>query len=78
MHCSSASDNRQVQNAENPENTLFSELFMPEIRRDKFEQDAAVRIRDKAVMRRLDALFNEFPEDYKCLITDIDKTNSML
>ncbi|EFE91482.1 hypothetical protein GCWU000341_01649 [Oribacterium sp. oral taxon 078 str. F0262] len=28
-------------------------------------------------MRRLDALFNEFLEVYKCLITDIDKTNSM-
>ncbi|EFE91481.1 hypothetical protein GCWU000341_01648 [Oribacterium sp. oral taxon 078 str. F0262] len=40
MHRSSASDNRQVQNAEKPENTPFSELFMPEIRRDKFEQDA--------------------------------------
>ena len=45
----------------------FPSFFMPEIQRDKFEQDAAVCIRDKAVMRRLDVLFNEFPEVYKCL-----------
>ncbi|MCI5723171.1 MAG: hypothetical protein MR283_04095 [Erysipelotrichaceae bacterium] len=42
------------------------------------ETDAVVYTRDKAVMRKLDALVNEFPEVYKCLkVTDIDKTYSM-
>ncbi|SEA79726.1 hypothetical protein SAMN02910384_02357 [Pseudobutyrivibrio sp. ACV-2] len=42
------------------------------------ESDAVVYTRDKAVMRKLDALVNEFPEVYKCLkVTDIDKTYSM-
>lgn len=42
------------------------------------ETDAVVFTRDKAVMRKLDALVNEFPEVYKCLkVTDIDKTYSM-
>ena len=42
------------------------------------ESDAVVYTRDKAVMRRLDALVNEFPEVYKCIgETDIDKTYSM-
>ena len=42
------------------------------------ESDAVVFTRDKAVMRKLDALVNEFPEVYKCLkVTDIDKTYSM-
>lgn len=42
------------------------------------ESDAVVYTRDKAVMRKLDALVNEFPEVYKCIkVTDIDKTYSM-
>ena len=42
------------------------------------ESDAVIYTRDKAVMRKLDALVNEFPEVYKCLkVTDIDKTYSM-
>lgn len=42
------------------------------------ESDAVVFTRDKAVMRKLDALVNEFPEVYKCIgETDIDKTYSM-
>ena len=42
------------------------------------EADAVVYTRDKSVMRKLDALVNEFPEVYKCLkVTDIDKTYSM-
>ncbi len=42
------------------------------------ETDAVVYTRDKAVMRKLDALVTEFPEAYKCLkVTDIDKTYSM-
>ena len=42
------------------------------------EQTATVYTRDKAVMRKLDALVNEFPEVYKLVgETDIDKTYSM-
>lgn len=42
------------------------------------ESDAVVFTRDKAVMRRLDSLVNEFPEVYKCIgETDIDKTYEM-
>ena len=42
------------------------------------ESDAVVYTRDKAIMRKLDALVNDFPEVYKCLeVTDIDKTYSM-
>ena len=42
------------------------------------ESDAVVFTRDKAVMRKLDALVTEFPEVYKCLkVTAIDKTYSM-
>ena len=42
------------------------------------ESDAVVFTRDKAVIRKLDSLVNEFPEMYKCLgETDIDKTYSM-
>ena len=42
------------------------------------ESDAVIYTRDKAVMRKLDALVNEFPEVYKCLkVTDIDKIYSM-
>lgn len=42
------------------------------------ESDAVVYTRDKAVMRKIDALVNEFPEIYKCLkVTDIDKTYSV-
>ena len=42
------------------------------------ESDAVVFTRDKAVMRKLDSLVNEFPEIYKCIDeTDIDKTYSM-
>ena len=42
------------------------------------ESDAVVFTRDKAVIRKLDSLVNEFPEIYKCLgETDIDKTYSM-
>ena len=42
------------------------------------ESDAVVFTRDRAVMRKLDSLVNEFPEVYKCIgETDIDKTYSM-
>ena len=42
------------------------------------ESDAVVFTRDKAVIRKLDALVNEFPEVYKCIgETDIDKTYLM-
>ena len=42
------------------------------------EQSATVYTRDKAVMRKLDALVIEFPEVYKLIEeTDIDKTYSM-
>ena len=42
------------------------------------ESDAVVFTRDKAVIRKLDALVTEFPEVYKCMgETDIDKTYSM-
>ncbi|WP_026513359.1 hypothetical protein [Butyrivibrio sp. LB2008] len=42
------------------------------------ESDAVVFTRDKAVIRKLDALVTEFPEVYKCISeTDIDKTYSM-
>ena len=42
------------------------------------ESDAVVFTRDKAVMRKLDALVTELPEVYKCIkVTDIDKTYSM-
>ena len=42
------------------------------------ESDAVVFTRDKATMKKLDALVTEFPEVYKCIgETDIDKTYSM-
>ena len=42
------------------------------------ESDAVVFTRDKAVIRKLDSLVNEFPEVYKCIgETDIDKTYEM-
>ncbi len=42
------------------------------------ESDAVVFTRDKAVIRKLDSLVNEFPKVYKCIgETDIDKTYSM-
>ena len=42
------------------------------------ESDTVVFTRDKAVIRKLDSLVNEFPEVYKCIDeTDIDKTYSM-
>ena len=42
------------------------------------EQTAVVYTRDKAVMRKLDALVFAFPEVYKLVDeTDIDKTYSM-
>ena len=42
------------------------------------ESDAVVFTRDKSVIRKLDALVNNFPEVYKCIgETDIDKTYSM-
>ena len=42
------------------------------------ESDAVVFTRDKSVIRKLDALVNEFPEVYRCIgETDIDKTYSM-
>lgn len=42
------------------------------------ESDAVVFTRDKAVIRKLDLLVNEFPEVYKCIgETDIDKTYEM-
>lgn len=42
------------------------------------ESDAMVFTRDKAVIRKLDSLVNEFPDVYKCIgESDIDKTYSM-
>ena len=42
------------------------------------EPEAVVYTRDKAVMRKLDALVIEFPEVYRCIrVTDIDKTYEM-
>lgn len=42
------------------------------------EADAVVFTRDKSVMRKLDALVNEFPEVYRCIkATDIDRTYVM-
>ncbi len=42
------------------------------------EPDATVYTRDRAVMRKMDALVTEFPEIYRCIkVTDIDKTYSM-
>jgi hypothetical protein len=42
------------------------------------ESDAMVFTRDKAVIRKLDSLVNEFPEVYRYIgETDIDKTYSM-
>ena len=42
------------------------------------EPNATVYTRDKAVMRKFDALVAEFPEIYKCIkVTEIDKTYSM-
>lgn len=42
------------------------------------EQIAVVYTRDKAVMRRIDALVIEFPDVYRLVSeTDIDKTYSM-
>jgi hypothetical protein len=39
------------------------------------EENASVYTRDRAVMRKLDALVIEFPEVYRCIKqTDIDKT----
>jgi len=39
------------------------------------EPDATVYTRDKAVMRKLDALVTEFPDVFRCVgETDIDKT----
>lgn len=42
------------------------------------EQTATVYTRDRTVMRRLDALVNEYPDLYRLIgETDIDKTYSM-
>ncbi|WP_027216363.1 hypothetical protein [Butyrivibrio fibrisolvens] len=42
------------------------------------ENMAVVYTRDKAVIRKLDSLVNEFPDVYRCIkATDIDKTYSM-
>ena len=42
------------------------------------DQTAVIYTRDRTVMRRLDALVNEFPEVYRCIrVSDIDKTNEM-
>ena len=42
------------------------------------EPDATVYTRDKAVMRKLDALVTEFPNVFRCIAeTDIDKTYEM-
>ncbi|MBQ8134117.1 MAG: hypothetical protein IJ192_06935 [Clostridia bacterium] len=42
------------------------------------EQTAKVYTRDRAVMRRLDTLVNEYPDLYRLIgETDIDKTYSM-
>ena len=42
------------------------------------EPDATVYTRDKAVMKKLDALVAEFPDVFRCIgETDIDKTYEM-
>ena len=42
------------------------------------EPDATVYTRDKAVMKKLDALVAEFPDVFRCVgETDIDKTYSL-
>ena len=42
------------------------------------EPNATVYTRDKAVMRKLDALVTEFPDIFQCIgETDIDKTYSL-
>ena len=42
------------------------------------DQTAVIYTRDRTVMRRLDALVNEFPEVYRCIrVSDIDKTYEM-
>lgn len=42
------------------------------------EPNATVYTRDKAVMRKFDALVAEYPAKYKCIkATEIDKTYSM-
>ena len=42
------------------------------------EPDATVYTRDKAIMRKLDALVTEFPDIFQCIgETDIDKTYEM-
>lgn len=42
------------------------------------DQTATLYTRDPAIMRKLDALVNEFPDIFKCISeTDIDKTYEM-
>lgn len=42
------------------------------------EDTATLYTRDKAIMRKVDALVIEFPEVYRCIgYTDIDKTYEM-
>lgn len=42
------------------------------------EKEAIVFTSDRATMRKLDELVNEFPEVYKCIkVTEIDKTYFM-
>ena len=42
------------------------------------ESDATVYTRDKAIMRKLDALVTEHPDIYRCIgETDIEKTYTM-
>ena len=42
------------------------------------EKEAVVYTRDKAIIRKLDALVIEFPDAFKCIgETDIDKTYEM-
>ena len=42
------------------------------------EETATLYTRDKAIMRKIDALVIEFPEVYRCIgATDIDKTYEM-
>jgi hypothetical protein len=42
------------------------------------EKMATLYTRDPAIMRRIDALVNEFPDAYKCISeTNIDKTYEM-
>lgn len=42
------------------------------------DTDATIYTRDKAVMRKLDALVTDFPENFQCMsVTDIDKTYTM-